>query len=94
MTLKAINFVSIEPLKERRLGEDRFGDTKTDESDSYVPVPPYLCHEISEWIAGHPQHDSPRAFLFLNRRGTAFSVGKNLKKQRVLSAMLRELEQA
>jgi integrase len=33
-----------------------------------------------EWIAVHPQHDNPRAFLFLNRRGTAFSVGNYLKK--------------
>ena len=31
-----------EALKERQLGEDRIGDTKTDESDSYVPVPPDL----------------------------------------------------
>jgi hypothetical protein len=66
-----------EALKERQLGEDRIGDTKTDESDSYVPVPPDLNREIAEWTAAHPQRDSPRAFLFLNRRGTAFSVGNS-----------------
>jgi integrase len=70
-----------EALKERQLGEDRFGDTKTDESDSYVPVPPDLSREIAEWIAVHPHRGNPRAFLFLNRRGTAFSVGNYLKKQ-------------
>jgi integrase len=70
-----------EALKERQLGEARFGDTKTEESDSYVPVPPDLGREIAEWIAVHPQRDDPRAFLFLNRRGTAFSVGNYLKKQ-------------
>jgi integrase len=70
-----------EALKERELGEDRFGDTKTEESDSYVPVPPDLSREIAEWIAIHPHRNDPRAFLFLNRRGTAFSVGNYLKKQ-------------
>jgi len=70
-----------EALKERQLGEDRIGDTKTDESDSYVPVPPDLRREIAEWIAVHPQRDNLRAFLFLNRRGRAFSVGNYLKKQ-------------
>ena len=70
-----------EALKERQLGEDRFGDTKTDESDNYVPVPPDLCREIAEWIAVHPQRENLRAFLFLNRRGRAFSVGNYLKKQ-------------
>ena len=70
-----------EALKERQLGADRIGDTKTDESDSYVPIPPDLSREIAEWIAAHPQRDNPRAFLFLNRRGTAFSVGNYLKKQ-------------
>jgi hypothetical protein len=28
-----------EAIKERQRGEDRIGTTKTDESDSYVPVP-------------------------------------------------------
>jgi len=69
-----------EAVKERQRGEDRIGTTKTDESDSYVPVPPDLSHEIAEWIAAHPKHGNPRAFLFLNRRGTAFSVGNYLKK--------------
>jgi integrase len=63
------------------LGADRIGDTKTDESDSYVPIPPDLSREIAEWIAAHPQRDNLRAFLFLNRRGRAFSVGNYLKKQ-------------
>src|SRR5215469_5814477 len=70
-----------EALKERQLGEARFGDTKTDESDSYVPIPADLSREIAEWIAVHQQRDDPRAFLFLNRRGRAFSVGNYLKKQ-------------
>ena len=69
-----------EALKERQLGEDRFGGTKTDESDSYVPIPPDLSREVAEWIAVHPQRNNPRAFLFLNRKGTAFSVGNYLKK--------------
>jgi hypothetical protein len=63
------------------LGEDRFGNTKTDESDSYMPVPPDIGREIAERIAFYPQRDNPRAFLFINRRGTAFSVGNYLKKQ-------------
>ena len=53
-----------EALKERQLGEDRIGDTKTDESDSYVPVLLDLRREIAEWIAVHPQRDNLRAFLF------------------------------
>lgn len=57
------------------------GSTKTDESDSYVPIPPDLSREIAEWIAVHPQRDDPRAFLFLNRNKRAFSVGNYLKKQ-------------
>ena len=69
-----------EALKERQLGEARFGGTKTDESDSYVPLPPDLRQEVGEWIAAHPQRNNPRAFLFLNRKGTAFSVGNYLKK--------------
>jgi len=70
-----------EAVKERQRGEDRIGTTKTDESDSYVPVPPDLSREIAEWIAAHPDRGNPRAFLFLNRRGRAFSVGNYLKKQ-------------
>jgi integrase len=68
-----------EAVKQR--GEDRIGTTKTDESDSYVPVPPDLSREIADWIAVHPDRGNPRAFLFLNRRGGAFSVGNYLKKQ-------------
>ena len=63
-----------EALKERQKGEDRIGGTKTAESDNYVPVPPDLGHEIELWIAGHPDRDNPRAFLFPNSAGTAFGV--------------------
>ena len=63
-----------EALKERQKGEERIGETKTDESDSFVPVPPDLGREIEEWIAQHPNRNDPRAFLFPNSRGTAFSV--------------------
>ena len=55
-----------EALKERQKGEDRIGDTKTEESDNYVPVPPDLGREIEAWIAGHPERNNPRAFLFPN----------------------------
>ena len=69
-----------EALKEREKGEERIGDTKTDESDSFVPVPPDLSRKIQEWIAQHPNRNDPRAFLFPNSRGTAFSVGNYLKR--------------
>jgi integrase len=69
-----------EALKERQAGEDRIGDTKTDESDNFVPVPPDLQREIEAWIAGHPNRDDPRAFLFPSSSGTAFSVGNYLKR--------------
>ncbi len=69
-----------EALKERQKGEDRIGDTKTDESDSFVPVPPDLQREIKAWIAGHPDRNDPRAFLFPNSAGTAYSVGNYLKR--------------
>jgi integrase len=69
-----------EALKERQKGEARIGNTKTEESDSYVPVPPDLAHEIESWMAGHLDRDDPRAFLFPNSRGTAFSVGNYLKR--------------
>ena len=69
-----------EALKERQKGEERIGETKTDESDSFVPVPPDLGREIEEWIAQHPNRNDPRAFLFPNSRGTAFSVGHYLKR--------------
>ena len=32
-----------EALKDRQKGDARIGDTKTDESDNYVPVPPDLA---------------------------------------------------
>ena len=69
-----------EALKERQKGEDRIGDTKTAESDNYVPVPPDLGREIEAWIAGHPDRNNPRAFLFPNSAGTAFGVGNYLKR--------------
>jgi integrase len=69
-----------EALKERQKGEDRIGNTKTTESDNYVPVPPDLAREIEVWIAGHPDRNDPRAFLFPNSTGTAFGVGNYLKR--------------
>jgi integrase len=69
-----------EALKERQKGEDRIGETKTAESDNYVPVPPDLGREIEAWIAGHPDRDNPRAFLFPNSAGSAFGVGNYLKR--------------
>ena len=69
-----------EALKERQKGEDRIGETITAESDNYVPVPPDLGREIETWIAGHPDRNDPRAFLFPNSGGTAFGVGNYLKR--------------
>ena len=69
-----------EALKERQAGEDRIGDTKTEESDNFVPVPPDLQREIEAWIAGHPNRDDRRALLFPSSSGTAFSVGNYLKR--------------
>ena len=69
-----------EALKERQRGEDRIGKTKTTESDSYVPVPPDLGREIAAWTATHPDCGNPRAFLFPNSVGSAFSVGNYLKR--------------
>jgi len=69
-----------EALKERQKGEDRIGETKTAESDNYVPVPPDLAGEIATWIAGRPDRGNPRAFLFPNSDGGAFGVGNYLKR--------------
>ena len=69
-----------EALKERQKGEDRIGETKTDESNNYVPAPPDLGREIAAWIAAHPGRSSPRAFLFPNAAGNAYSVGNYLKR--------------
>ncbi len=69
-----------EALKERQKGEDRIGETKTAESDNYVPVPPDLAREIATWIAGHQDRSNPRAFLFPNSEGGAFGVGNYLKR--------------
>jgi len=43
-------------------------------------VPPDLQREIEAWIAGHPNRNDPRAFLFPSSSGTAFSVGNYLKR--------------
>ena len=69
-----------EALKERQRGEGRIGTTKTAESDNFVPVPPDLARKIATWIAGLVDRMSPRAFLFPNAAGTAFSVGNYLKR--------------
>ncbi len=69
-----------EALKDRQKGEARIGDTKTDESDNYVPVPPDLECEIRAWVAMHPDRNDPRALLFPSSAGTAFSVGNYLKR--------------
>lgn len=69
-----------EALKEREVGDERIGETKTEESDNFAPVPPDLRLEIEQWIAIHPNRDDPRAFLFPNARGGAFSVGNYLKR--------------
>src|SRR5260370_9259142 len=66
-----------EALKERQKGEQRIGDTKTDESDNFVPVPPDLGREVAAWIPAHPARSSPRAFLFPNSSGNAFSAGNS-----------------
>jgi integrase len=55
-----------EALKERQRGADRIGATKTAESDNYVPVPPDLAREFTEWITAHPDRNNPRALLFPN----------------------------
>jgi len=69
-----------EALKDRQKGDARIGDTKTDESDNFVPVPPDLEREVRAWIATHPNRNDPRAFLFPSSAGTAFSVGNYLKR--------------
>lgn len=69
-----------EALKERQKGEDRIGETKTAESDNFVPIPPDLAREIAKWIAEHPDRCNPRAFLFPNSDGGAFGVGNYLKR--------------
>lgn len=69
-----------EALKERQQGENRIGNTKTVESDSFAPVSPDLGREIAGWIKAHPDRDNPRALLFPNRVGKAFGVGNYLKR--------------
>jgi integrase len=51
-----------EALKELQKGEDRIGETKTDESNNYVPAPPDLGREIAAWIAAHPGRGSDRRY--------------------------------
>ena len=67
-------------MKDREKGTARIGETKTEASDSSVPVPPNLAREIAQWIARHPQRLNPRAFLFPSRRETPYSVGNYLKR--------------
>jgi len=71
-----------EALKERHKGEDRIGDTKTEESDNSVPVPPDLGREIAAWIGGHTDRNNPRAFLVSFRQTcvleAALSVDRGL----------------
>jgi len=43
-----------EALKGRQKGDAGIGDTKTDESDNFVPVPPDLEREVRAWIATLP----------------------------------------
>jgi integrase len=69
-----------EALKDREKGEARIGRTKTEHSDSSVPVPPDLAREFAAWIAAHPERTDPRAFLFPNHRKTPYSVGNYLKR--------------
>ena len=69
-----------EALKDREKGTARIGETKTEASDSSVPVPPNLAREIAQWIARHPQRLNSRAFLFPSRRETPYSVGNYLKR--------------
>ena len=69
-----------EALKDREKGKARIGETKTEASDSSVPVPPNLAREIAHWIARHPERMNPRAFLFPSRKNTPYSVGNYLKR--------------
>jgi site-specific recombinase XerD len=66
-----------EVLKDREKGNARIGETKTEASDSSVPVPPNLRREIAQWIARHPERMNPRAFLFPSRKKTPYSVGNS-----------------
>jgi integrase len=69
-----------EALKDREKGNARIGETKTEASNSSVPVPPNLAREIAQWIARHPERMNPRAFLFPSRKKTPYSVGNYLKR--------------
>jgi integrase len=69
-----------EALKECQTGEERIGETKTQESDNFVPVPPDLQREIEEWIEQLANREDPRAFVFPNARGGVFSVCNYLKR--------------
>jgi integrase len=67
-------------LKDREKGNARIGETKTEASNSSVPVPPNLARKIAQWIARHPERMNPRAFLFPSRKKTPYSVGNYLKR--------------
>jgi integrase len=69
-----------EALKDGEKGSARIGRTKTEESDSSVPLPPDLARKLAAWIAGHPDRMNPRAFLFPNRIKTPYSVRNYLKR--------------
>ncbi len=69
-----------EALKERQAGEDRIGDTKTDESDNFVPVPPDCNARSKRGLRGIRTEMKTRAFLFPSSSGTAFSAGNYLKR--------------
>ncbi len=69
-----------EALKDREKGNARIGETKTEASNSSVPVPPNLGREIAQWIARHPERMNPRSFLFPSRKKTPYSVGNYLKR--------------
>jgi integrase len=69
-----------EALKDGEKGSARIGRTKTEESDSSVPLPTDLGREVAAWIAEHPDRMNPRAFIFPNRIKTPYTVRNYLKR--------------
>jgi len=68
-----------EALKERQRGEHRIGETKTDESDNYVPVPRAAEHEGSVLLAQTfdcvlPPVIHPATAMSINRTDTGSSA--------------------
>ena len=43
-------------------------------------MPPHLAREVQAWIAGLPDRNNRRAFLFPNSSGKPFGVGNYLKR--------------